>query len=351
LVCDDLKMKVRERGPYGLSIQLVASTNVWVGSDRSERCDCLMPMILLISMLAAPVDERCPVDWRGVAFGAAVAELAGRLDVPYILDASVTPEDLARPVRLRAEYLAGGEVFVWLARSAGLEAVRRRGAFLVARPERLPLTWRAFSPAGTEAAASARSATAQQRRIDVEWLDAPLSQVAAAVRRGFGTDLIAHPDVLAAQGLVTHEGRQMALEDICPVLAGQLDARVGLIDGVLWIRPTGAAEIVRAATGPAGGDEPGAAEQGAPTASTTDVVVDRRIQSWPDFADCLSRDDVVFDIREHPGSCYPNLAARGAVEDILEGVRLLGLIRWRRMPDAPPGRSAVAIEILLPEGE
>jgi len=311
----------------------------------------LMCFVMLI--IASPLDEPCPVDLRGVEFGEAVAELAGRLDVPYILDTSVTPEDLAKLVRMRAEYLTGGEVFVWLARSAGLEAVHRQGVFLLARPERLPLSWRARPLVGVEAAASARWDAAQRRRVDVGWLDTPLSQVAADVRRGFSLDLIAHPDVLAEQGLVTHTGRQMAVAAVCRVLAEQLRAQADVLDGVLWLRPAGeSGEIVRsAATGPAGRASPGMPERESPADLAAEAVVDRRIRNWGEFVDCLNGGHVVFDISEHPGSRWPNLVARGPVEDILEGARLVGAIRWSRMPDGPPGRPAVVIEVLSPKGD
>lgn len=307
---------------------------------------------LVLLMLSVPLNERCPVDLRGVSFGEAVAELAGRLDVPYILDTSVTPEDLAKLVRMRAECLTGGEVFVWLARSAGLEAVYRQDAFLLARPERLPVSWRARPSVGVEAAASARWDAAQRRRVDVGWLDTPLSQVAADVRRGFSLDLIAHPEVLAEQGLMTHSGRQMALADVCRVLAEQLGAQADVVDGVVWIRPAGAVKIVRpAASGPAGGASPGVPERDSPADLASEAVVGRRIRNWGEFLDCLNRSHVVFDIKGHPGHRWPNLVARGPVEDILEGARLVGAIRWSRMPDGPTGRQAVVIEVLSPEGD
>ena len=307
---------------------------------------------LLLLMLAAPLDERCPVDWRGVAFGEVVAELAGRLDVPYVLDVSVTPEDLARPVRLRVEHLTGGEVFVWLARSAGLEAVHRQGAFLLARPERLPLSWRARPWPGMAAVSSARLAAARQRRIDVQWLDAPLSQVAADVRRGFGLDLIAHPDVLAEQALVTHTGQQMALAGVCEILAEQFGARVDVVEGVIWIRPAGVGGIVRmVASRPVGGGVASVARPVLPSVSPGEVVIDRRIRSWAEFADCLSRGNVVFDMKGRPHGRWPNLVARGPVDDILVGARLVGLFRSHRPSDAPPGPRVIAIEVLSPEGE
>lgn len=61
------------------------------------------------------LDELCPLLWRGTLLREALAELADRLEVRYILDASIPATTLDEPVRISALYLTGQQAFRWLA--------------------------------------------------------------------------------------------------------------------------------------------------------------------------------------------------------------------------------------------
>jgi hypothetical protein len=307
---------------------------------------------LVLLALAIPVDEPCPVDFRGVPLGEAVAELAGRLQMPYVFDESVTAADLTEPVRMRAEYLTGLEVIIWLARLADLEGVHQQGAMFLARPARLPVSWKSANAADCRNVAGDSDSGIQLRRARISWLDTPMSQVAADVREGFGIDVIVHPVVLKRQRLVTHEADQASVADVCQVLAAQWECDATIVDGVVWIRPVGWQKPpVPPASCPGDTATEGPWQTLSALQSSNIAVINRGTESWKAFADCLERCNVVCDIREDPASRYPDLVARGPVEDILEGARLIGAIRWERVGATASGQRKWRIEMLSPQGQ
>jgi hypothetical protein len=151
---------------------------------------------------------------------------------------------------------------------------------------------------------------------------------------------------------VTYAAEQMSVADVCHVLSAQWECQASLIDCVLWVRSSGDRNVsVPTASRPEETSTGGV--QGPPIAlrSAGIAVIGRDVQSWSDFANCLNRWNVVCDIREHPASRYPNLVARGPVEDLLEGFRLVGAIRWERVSGARPDGQKVRVEILPAAGQ
>jgi hypothetical protein len=205
--------------------------------------------------LAKDLTERCPIDWRAVPLAQAVRELADRLEVAYILDASVSEEMMAKPVRLTARHLSGRQAFRWTARSAGLDAVVVDGVVMIGQAERFPRVWRLAGEisGGPNAGSVPHSGLADSpdgmsrwrevcsRRVDLTWADAPLSRVAKDTSERFGMDLVFHPQILEDQPLVRLEGEGLDWNAVGKALAEQLDAVSEYDDGVIRVEPRGTA--------------------------------------------------------------------------------------------------------------
>jgi hypothetical protein len=301
--------------------------------------------VLLAGLTAAraaetPLSEPCALDLRGVPLSQALPELATRLEVPYILDASVDEAAMGRPIRMSARHLSGEQAFRWLARLADLQAVLVDGTFLVATPDRLPAVWRV----ARDSTGAADTATRPQR-IDLSWIDAPPSRVAADVAEHYGIDVVFHPDVLAEGGQRVHAERsQASVNDICAVLADQLGAQVELLDGAVWVHPATGAVPSRPASNPA---PAGSVTSWAGRDPLLDrpLVVEASIGTWLALADRLGvAGGVRCAVSMPPGVPYPRIEARGTVGEVLEAGRLLGYLSWKLDEDPADGARILRLE-------
>ena len=345
-------------------------------SPIEKRKGPLLPWIIAVSVgvcasgsvarAAGLLDQPCPIEWRATPLGQAVQNLAERLSVPYVLDTSVTDEMLKGPVRLVAAHLTGRQAFRWTARSVGLDAVLVDGAMLIAKPDRLPLTWRATgiaggepgqepSPGGNPPAADSDRSTAraanqrrspweqaQTRPAELTWVDAPLSRVARDISVQFGVDAVFDPIILAQEPLVRLEGTGLDWASVRKVLAEQLRATSRYDDGALWIEPAGAAgsgpAVEQAETAPAPG-----------TPGRRMVLLARPVSiepgaGWKGLEQAFSRATGVACRIEHPhGVEPPSLAARGSVSEVLAAMKMLAGWTWRIDRSDAAGRRALVI--------
>ena len=303
------------------------------------------PRLLLLALTAAApavraassLEAPCPVDWRAVPLSEAVRDLANRLEVPYLLDESVTEQMLAEPVRLSALHLSGRQAFRWTARVGGLEAVLVDHSMVIASPDRLPRLWRLAgrigeaetSPGGT----GQGSRPARGGKADLEWVDAPLSRVARDVATRYGVDLLFHPAILREEPLLRLEGSSLDLEAVRGALTTQLHAVARYDDGVLWVEPAALAQ-----------SRPSQEASEQPRATGRDdesPVLARRIEiltppaNWAALEQALGRGaDVQCQIEAPNGHSCPAMTAQGTLFDVLEAGRLLEGWSWRltRLP-------------------
>lgn len=323
--------------------------------------------VLVVSLLlraasaeAGPrLDQVCPVDWRAVPLIEAVRALAEQLDVPYILDATVDEEALARPVRLSAQHLDGRQAFRWTVRAAGLDAVLVDGAMMIARPDRLPGSWRAVGvvtgaapsdpgsgPASATQAAGtgdARWAEAWRRQADLAWADAPLSRLVRDVSDRFGVDLVFHAQILEDQPLVRFEGRQVDLAAVIRGLEERLDAVGRYEDGVLWVRPVSSATTppVTATISPSP----------SPLAPGSEVsVLSRPVRLTAEPATPVDLGQVFqratgLQCRVGPPAQaqVPFLSAQGTLLEVLEAGRMLAGWNWKISPSDEPEKLILLI--------
>lgn len=292
----------------------------------------------------APLDEPHPVEWRGIPLREVFDQLAHELKTPYVVDRAVPAEAMEQRIRLYAAHLTGGQAFRWAARLAGLEAVVRDGMVLLAPPQNLPRLWRLAGESPAEAASAAeRRRMLDERRINVTWIDMPLSSIARDISARLGIDVIFHPAILSAGGLVHFEDPDASLKTIRGVLEQQLKAQSEIFDGALWVVPADLEPDIPATRPAVAVDAPPiAANQAEDTKNPMNqfMMVDASIRSWTDFCDLLSRIAGVA-CRTVPEQAVfgSPLEARGTVAEVLEAARLLGRLTWRWIPGseiAPP---------------
>jgi hypothetical protein len=290
----------------------------------------------------------CSLQLRGTRLREAFAELADRLGVRYILDASIPAAAMEEPVRISATHLTGQQAFRWVARTAGVSAVLVDGIFLVAPEDRLPAVWRATGTGTPSERASedARWARVNGRRIDVNWVDAPLTGVAEDVANLFGVDVLYHPALLAAPKLVYMRESGVNLERIREVLGRQLNARTELYDGALWICPQG--EVVQwlpASGRPADAAASRPEEFHAPPLDMW-VGVDRSVTTWAAFAAAVSAaSGVPCAVDGEEGAVYPGIETAGSVAEVLDGLRMLGMVAWNIGPEGPANGPRINIKV------
>lgn len=272
----------------------------------------------------------CPIDWRAVPLAEAVRELAGRLDMPYILDTSVTDEMMARRVRLAANHINGRQAFRWTVRVAGLDAALVEGAMMIAVPERLPSSWRAT---GTVSGKARGRAPARTRAADpspaIRWVDVPLSRVWKDTSDHFGVDIVFHPRILDGQPLVRFEGDAVDLTELLGALDEQLNTRSDYEDGVIWVQPreVAASQPVR----PTGEPDESALAAGDHISVLSKTVEIAFPGGRPELlAEVLSRHAGLECRVEAPeGVRLPAMSGRGRLAELLDAVRLLEGVEWR----------------------
>ena len=294
------------------------------------------------------LNEICPISWRGTPLRQAFAELADRLGVRYILDASIPATALDEPVRISAVHLTGQQAFRWLARMGGVSAVFVDGVFLVAAEDRLPGIWRATGTGAPADRASeeGRWAKVNSRRVDVNWVDAPLTGVAEDVSSLFGVDVLYHPALLVDPKLTYMTESGVDLDRVREVLSRQLNARTELYDGVLWVCPQG--EVIQWL--------PAVGHQAEAVTSQPDefnaaplerwLMVGRSATTWVDFADAVSTAaGVPCTVAGAEAARYPGIDAAGSVVEVLDGLRMLGLIVWNIAPEGPSSGPRINIRL------
>jgi hypothetical protein len=292
--------------------------------------------------------DACPILYRGTPFRTALAELADRLGVRYILDASIPAAILDEPVRMSALHLTGDQAFRWLARIGGVTAVLVDGMFLVAPDDRLPAVWRATgtSSPSQRSLDEARLARLNTRRADIEWVDAPLSGVAEDVSGLFGVDVIFHPALLADSKLIYLKEAGVSLEAVREALARQLGARTEFYDGALWVCPADEPPRWLAATSRPAETQARDTEEFRVLPLDAWVSVDRSASSWAALAAALgSAAGVPCSTEAAPGASYPGVEANGSVAEVLEGLRMLGLVSWNAEPGGSPNEAKLRIAV------
>jgi len=228
------------------------------------------------------------------------------------------------------------------------------GTILLARPDRLPMIWRAgvrgpsaepSGPTPGEAVAlgarwladdGARWEAAQVKRLDINWVDTPVSGVARDISNGFGIDLIVSPTIAAEQKLLQFERAQADLETVCMALGEQLGASLAYVDGALWAPPRAAGGDGGRVVGlprrqPLPASRP--ASVGAGLAGV--VAVDRSVTTWPAFGERLAKaSGFRCRVVVAPEADGPDVEATGPVADILEGAQMLGRLSWSLATEA-----------------
>ncbi len=301
----------------------------------------------LAACLAAPTTQPVEVDLRGEAVGAAIAELAGRLETTCVLDESLDRSAWTAPVRFYARHLTGEQALRWLARLAELEAVRADGILLITRPRET------VEPAAVaDRHVQAAWAALATRTGTVKWVDAPLSRVARDVAEAFGVDLIPHPSLLAASLLVDQESESATLAEVCRALEEQLSARALYLDGAIALTGAdagpawahGAIPCAPPATPPA--SQPAEGPPSRPAGTQHEPGPPFRLLGlplktaagrglWETLAGVLRDADCDGCVEEIPaGQALFDVDADGTVLEVLEATRLLGLAEWSA---GPPG--------------
>ena len=302
----------------------------------------------LAARAAGPLDAPCRLDWRGVPLQQALGELAGRLGLPYLLDASVTDQTAQTPVRLFAVHLTGRQALRWLARWAGLEAVVVDGTVLIARPDRLPGVWRGLTPTRSPDAGPAGEPpwqAARQRQADVNWTDAPLSLVARDLAARFGIDLIFHAQILKRQELIYLHRSQLRLDHLCEVLARHFDADIDYVDGALWARPKPDRPTSRPGQGAVGRPARVAQPKLDPRLARP-VVIARPAARWPALGDLLAKaTGLSCRVVVPPGTAAPAWEARGSAAEILEAGKLLGRLDYQLQPPGSQKPPVLLIQV------
>jgi len=324
----------------------------------------LSRLVILVGLTGSPLsaqptlDAPCPLDCRGVPFSQALPRLAEQLNLPYILDPSVTPDLAQTRIRMFAAHLSGQQAIRWLARSAGLEAVIIEGTILIAKPERLPRAWRYREPVTTWTSKgvpgtsrpsqdTTRLRKARDKRANVNWIDKPLSGVLRDVSHNFGVDIVVHPTIMATQPLLQFEQAQADLDTVCDALAQQLNARLIYIDGAFWARPRKGkhAQETQPATSRTSGSptyRPAPSQLGL----ARWVTIDRSVTSWQAFADQLARaSDLNCRIQPPALAETACVEAKGSVEDVLNGAQMLGHLSWALEDAGKDGRLSLRINI------
>lgn len=326
---------------------LIGAAPAGVAADEPAAGDTARPTALI---------EACPVEWRGETLEVALSTLAARLAVPYLLDAGVDDDTLRHRIRMTGEHLTGEEAFRWLVRMADLEAVWVEGVFLVGPPERIPSLWQASRPGegpsrGEEEADRWQRVTA--RRLDIVWVDAPLSRVARELSDLFEVDVVFDRPLIEEQPLITWEGASVDIGAVCAALAEELAARTERLDGAMWIHRRGPRISPSAigATRPAEQVDADTARPGhAPPPHEPRVRVGQARRTWPSLVDDLAGTLALGSrVEVPPGAVYPGLDGEGTPFEILEAARLLGRLDWRIEPSESGRPGVLAVDIRVAE--
>ncbi len=304
----------------------------------------MIPLLLNTLVLCAALDEPCPVDWRGTPLREALGQLSARIETPYVVDADAPPDRLAAPVRFAARYLTGRQVVRWLARYARLDAAIIEGAILIAGPDRIPAVLRA------QYNAARPLPPRPDRRLDIHWEETTLSRIAAEVAEAFEIDMLFDPKVLEEAPLVTASQPAADLEATCRLVTEQLHAGAAWIDGAIYVAPAGSPMTRPAEPAPAATKEPEGALPAPVPASALPlrkvVSVDVSVKNWEELrARFAAAAGLPCRLGGNQSAPFPQMAAQGPMLDILESLRLAGVLSWRLA--AAAGGTAPELQITL----
>lgn len=328
------------------------------------------------------LSEPLPTAFRGVAWQDAVSQVAVRLGASYTFERNITAEQLNCPVRLSAEFLTGEEVLRWLARLGGVAVVPAGGRFVFGRPDAWPSAWRVRAtgpwtrsgPSGETQEVVQSRAVGESGVADIEWSDQTPSAALAEIRTKYGMDVMVEPAVLARDELLTIAKGQIRLPELLTEIAGAW--------GVTWAYEDGAAALgsrewvtgLVGGVGPSGrspgtggtagarrltrGPDDGASDEGdaAPDTATRWprwgagwIRLEAKEKSWKKALWPMMQLMGAAARWRVNGTSRPRIAdsaleAEGNTGEVLEGLRLLGYLRWQQ-PAA--GASANTVEIRL----
>ncbi len=338
---------------------------------RSRTANVCLSMGLVSAVGAAvfgadvEADRPLPVSFRGVPWREAVAQVADAVGAAYTLERSLTPDALNQPVRLTAEYLTADEVLRWLARWVGAGVIRVGDEYVFGRPETWPSAWRVRAniscvspPVDAASGRDQRARAAEDRLGDVEWSDQTPSAALAEVRSEYGIDIIVEPAILGREELLTMTHKQVRLGELLTEMARVWDAVWVYEDGAFVLGTDGwvarmvegrsreeAAYRGRAATvvRRAGGAETGYRWW------TAWVKLEGKERSWkkvlwPMMQLMGEAARWRLDPGVRPRAAEGDLEAEGKAGEVLEGLELLGYLRWQRVPAAG---SSESVEVRL----
>lgn len=283
-------------------------------------------------------DHPCRIDFQGLTFREALTELAARLGLPLVIDATTPADRLELRVRLYAAHLTGRQALHWLARWSDLDAAVVRGTAYIGPAERMPVAWRlgprATDPGRTSAPndpapdhAAPDDEIPGRRKSDIAWRDVPLSFVARDVASKYGIDIIFHRDLVARQELIHLKQEDLSLEALAQMLGKLLGAKYVPAWGALGFYPVDERgwdnepdEMTR----------PGAVAtqtQSAWPLTRAGWGSAVRIDAWRTLRDRLaSATGDRWRIEIPTTAPSPGLRFRGPVEDLLSAGKLLGFL-------------------------
>lgn len=309
---------------------------------------------LSLLIAVSPAAPAAPaVRYRGITWREAMVQAASDSGLPCLFDENLPQEVLNRPIRFESAYLSPPQVLRWLARLPGAAVIRVHDRYLIGRPEAWPGAWQAVwasSGRGDEPQGLFSRDTA-----DLAWVDYPLGAAVAEIRRLWRVDVIVEPAVLARQDLLNLSRRGIECREALLSIATQCGGEWAAFDGAVAIgrRPwiTSIAPPPRTATsskptqhGPAGR---ATASRPVPAWWAAWVELDGKETSWKmllwPMMQQVTGEAVAWPITggSHPP---PGTCGTGTVGHLLEGMRLLGCLRWEWIDGAGAGRLEVRAE-------
>jgi len=310
----------------------------------------LVGFILFFTMTLAdtgPLEQICPVEWRGQEVSAAFSELELRLGLHIMIDPKVDKTQFQREIRLSASHLTGTQVLQWLGRLSDLKVQVGEKTVIV-----MPSSGssRGLVPVGPDAAKSGPGrpnvwSSVASRRAGIHWKDTPLSRVAGDISSGFAVDVIYDGGVLEDAGMVTLDHPSVDLQQVCHDLAEQLQASVEFVDGALWVHR---GQDVNGPPWPSTQPKKAADSVLPVPALTQSVHLTLSVTNWDQWAEELNRltgDRILMEIP--PQAAYPIIEAEGRFLDVLEAGRLLGVFTWTAKP-GQDGRGTISVRIQAP---
>jgi len=288
------------------------------------------------------LDKTCPVEWQRITLEDAVSQLAGKFEIPYRIDSSVSSQTRQTIIRLSADYLSGRQIMRWLGRLAGVGVIVDDGAILIVADNLLPVAWRGLPEEDKHRDKDkviAQWPKIMRKQSSVSWIDAPLRIVAKDISTLFEIDTIFHLKLYESQPLIHLEAPAVSLEEVCNVLTRQIGGEMTLLDGAIWIKlqSEGSFQGERMITTRASSVSRPALEifQGVESFPKVETIehssglLDGPMSSWSALEDRIgSMVRLSCQVMVPPGVSPPDWEVRGSVWDVLDAAQMLGLLRY-----------------------